>query len=203
MAEDLSGLANFLFEVGMLSKTPRSGFHFLGSGEQSVAEHSLRTIYAGFVLAMMDGSVNVDRVVQICMVHDLAETRVSDLNYTHKKYVKSDEDAALKSLAQTLPFGDKLLDLMKEYTERVTPESKIAKDADHLELLLSLKEQQDIGNARAKEWIDVSLKRFQTEVGQKLSRKVAETGSDDWWFTEKDGSWWVNRTASNDSHNPA
>ena len=27
-------IANFLFEAGMLAKTPRSGFHFLGSGKQ-------------------------------------------------------------------------------------------------------------------------------------------------------------------------
>lgn len=43
-------------------------------------------------------------------------------------------------------------------------------------------------------WIEVSLRRFQTEVGKKLSRQVAQTGSDDWWFTEKSGSWWVDRT---------
>jgi putative hydrolase of HD superfamily len=33
----LEKIVDFLFEVGMLAKTPRSGFFFLGSGEQSVA----------------------------------------------------------------------------------------------------------------------------------------------------------------------
>jgi putative hydrolase of HD superfamily len=28
----MSEIADFLFEVGMLKKTPRSGFQFLGSG---------------------------------------------------------------------------------------------------------------------------------------------------------------------------
>ena len=39
----MKNLANFLFEVGMLKRTPRTGFQFLGSGAESVAEHSFRT----------------------------------------------------------------------------------------------------------------------------------------------------------------
>ena len=30
-------IANFLFEAGMLKRTPRTGFQFLGSGAESVA----------------------------------------------------------------------------------------------------------------------------------------------------------------------
>ena len=43
--QDLTSIVDFLFEVGILAKTPRSGFHFLGSGEQSVAEHINRVSY--------------------------------------------------------------------------------------------------------------------------------------------------------------
>ena len=41
--------AKFLYEVGMLKKTPRTGYRFLGSGEESVAEHSFRTAVIGYV----------------------------------------------------------------------------------------------------------------------------------------------------------
>ena len=34
---DNKKIANFLFEVGILARTPRSGFHFLGTGDQRVA----------------------------------------------------------------------------------------------------------------------------------------------------------------------
>ncbi len=44
----MDNIANFLFEVGMFNKTPRSGFQFLGSGRESVAEHILRTIFVGY-----------------------------------------------------------------------------------------------------------------------------------------------------------
>ncbi len=80
-------IANFLFEVGMLSKTPRSGFHFLGTGEQSVAEHVNRTAFIGYALAHMDGTVDIGKVLKMCLFHDISETRISDLNHIHQKYV--------------------------------------------------------------------------------------------------------------------
>ena len=45
-------IANFLFEVGILARTPRSGFHFLGTGDQTVAEHINRVSYIGYMLAI-------------------------------------------------------------------------------------------------------------------------------------------------------
>ncbi|MGQ9796492.1 MAG: hypothetical protein ACUVR9_08850, partial [Desulfosoma sp.] len=40
--EDLRAVAHFFFEMGMLKRTARSGFQFLGSGKESVADHSFR-----------------------------------------------------------------------------------------------------------------------------------------------------------------
>ena len=47
-------VANFLFEVGILARTPRSGFHFLGTGDQTVAEHINRACYIAYMLALTD-----------------------------------------------------------------------------------------------------------------------------------------------------
>ncbi|MFZ2804137.1 MAG: HD domain-containing protein [Patescibacteria group bacterium] len=190
---NFEGAANFLFEAGILAKTPRSGFHFLGSGEQSVAEHVNRVTYVGFTMAMMDGTVDVGKVIQMCMFHDFAEGRTSDLNYVHQKYVQADEEKALTELAKTLEFGDAIMALMNEYKERKTQEALIAKDADQIEFILSLKEQADIGNPRASEWIQNAIKRLKTDIAKQLAEKILSTRSDAWWYTEKDGDWWVNR----------
>lgn len=187
-------IANFLFEAGILAKTPRSGFYFLGSGEQSVAEHLNRACYVGFTLAMMDGTVDVGRVVQMCLFHDFAESRVSDLNYVHQKYTERFEERAIDDLAATLPFGDKIKDLLQEYKERTTRESQLAKDADNIELILSLKEQIDIGNERAKEWVEPALSRLKTDMGKRLAETIVGTDSDAWWFGDKKSEWWVSRT---------
>jgi 5'-deoxynucleotidase YfbR-like HD superfamily hydrolase len=49
----MKNIANFLFEAGMLKRTPRSGFQFLGTGAESVAEHILRTSYIGYALGKL------------------------------------------------------------------------------------------------------------------------------------------------------
>jgi putative hydrolase of HD superfamily len=177
----------------MLSKTPRSGFFFLGSGEQSIAEHTNRVTYIGFTLAQMAGDVDLLKILQICMFHDFAEARTSDLNYVHQKYVKSDEHKAMSDLISSVPFGDKIENIIFEYEERKSKESILAKDADNLEFILSLKEQYDIGNEKAKSWITSAVKRLKTEEAKKLGEKIVKTDSDRWWFSDKKGDWWVNR----------
>ncbi|MGD9506802.1 MAG: HD family hydrolase, partial [Syntrophobacteraceae bacterium] len=94
----LKGVANFLFEVGMLKNTPRSGFQFLGSGEESVAEHSFRATVIGYTLARLSGDADPFKVVSLCLFHDLPEARTGDMNYVNKRYVQVDENAAIDDL---------------------------------------------------------------------------------------------------------
>ncbi len=127
------------------------------------------------------------------MFHDISEARISDLNYVHQKYTEKFEDKAHKDLIDSLPFGNKIEELLNEYYERKTIESRIAKDCDNLELLLSLKEQIDIGNERAKSWMKPLFGRLLTEEAKELANKIIETESDRWWYGNKDDNWWVNR----------
>ncbi len=52
----MTRLADFLFEVGMLKRTPRTGFQFLGSHRENVAEHGFRTAVIGYILAELAGA---------------------------------------------------------------------------------------------------------------------------------------------------
>lgn len=193
-SNQLKAMANLLFEVGNLAKTPRSFTSLLGSGQQSVAEHINRAAYTGMVLALMHGSADVGRVIEMCLLHDLAEARTSDLHYVHQKYVDSDEQKAMQELAASLNFGDRMLGLLQEYKDRQTIESQLAKDADQIEFILSLKEQVDIGNTRAATWMPSALKRLKTPEGISLADKITKTPSDDWWFSNKNDDWWINRS---------
>lgn len=186
-------LADFLYEVGMLAKTPRSFTSFLGSGEQSVAEHLTRTAYVGYVLAMIEGNVDAGEVMKLALFHDLGEARTSDLNYVHQKYANADEFKAIEDLASTLPFGDDIRTMVRDLKERKRREAILAKDADQIEFILSLKEQMDTGNSRAKTWIPAAVKRLKTPVAQSLVKMILKTPSDDWWFNNKKDKWWVNR----------
>ena len=187
----MKDLVNFLFEAGMLKRTPRSGFPFLGSGAESVAEHSFRTAVIGYVLSLQEEGVDPFKITLMCLFHDLHEARTGDLNYVNKRYVKADEDKAVSDMASKLPFGRKLVDLSQEFNAGDSPEARISKDADQLELILSLKEQQDLGNPHAKDWLGYALKRLNTAVAKRMARQILETESTDWWF-DKNTDWWVN-----------
>lgn len=193
---DYKSIVNLFFEVGALANTPRSGFFFLGSGSQSVAEHTNRVAYIGMVMAMLDSTVDSGKVVKMCLLHDLAEARTSDLNYVHQKYVTADEESAIHALAKTLDFGDQILALLTEYKERRSAESIMAKDADNLEWILSLKEQADIGNVRAETWIPSAIKRLKTDVAKRIAMEILTTKADEWWF-KPDDEFWVNRRGAN------
>jgi putative hydrolase of HD superfamily len=191
--KDLENIVNFLFEVGILSKTPRSGFYFLGSGSQSVAEHINRVTFIGYVLATLEPKADPTKILKMCIFHDLAEARTSDLNYVHQKYAQANETEALADLAQTLPFGLEIIEIVKERNANETLEAKLARDADQLEWLLSLKEQMDTGNSRAESWLPSAEKRLQTQSAQKLAEIIIKTPSDNWWFANKDDQWWVSK----------
>lgn len=193
MDKSLEPIVNFLFETGILARTPRSGFHFLGTGRQSVAEHVNRVVFIGFVLGQMVPEADSGKLLTLSLLHDLAEARTTDLNYLHQKYAQAMPEKAIEDLANTLPFGEDLKVLMNEYEKRESIESKLAKDADSLEWILSLKEQLDIGNERAKEWMEIAIKRLKTEPALKLAEVIRETDSNDWWFSDKKDDWWVNR----------
>ncbi len=191
--ENIKNIVNFLFEAGILSKTPRSGFHFLGTGKQSVAEHTMRTVYVGYVLGMLDGNVDVSKIMKMCLFHDLPEARVSDLNYIHQKYTERNEHKALNDLTNTLPFGEDIKQSFIEHEEKKTLEALYVKDADNLEWILSLKEQIDVGNARAKDWIEIAIKRLKTDIAQQIAKEIMSTDSNEWWFGDKADEWWVSR----------
>ena len=187
----MDNIANFLFETGMLNKTPRSGYQFLGSGKESVAEHTLRTVFVGYTLCKTDTSLNELRVLKMCVFHDLPEARTGDMNYVNKKYVKVDEEEAVRELTEDLPFGSDIKASIDEFNRQETKEALIARDADQIALILQLKEYGDLGNKYAEEWINFAMQRLSTEAGKKLAQRVIKTDSSNWWFKDK-SDWWVN-----------
>ncbi|MDY0191504.1 MAG: HD domain-containing protein [Desulfuromonas sp.] len=187
----MKNIANFFFEVGMLKKTPRSGFQFLGSGSESVAEHSFRTAMIGYTLAKMTDGADCNQVVTMCLFHDIPEARTGDLNYVNKKYVQADEKKAISDLAATLPFGAEYQDTLTKFDAKESLEAQLAHDADQLEMILALKEYKDLGNQYAQHWYSFALQRLQTDLARELAATIWVTDSSRWWFDNK-SDWWVN-----------
>src|SRR3989344_3004765 len=111
---EMKSIVDFIYEVGILSKTPRSGLWFLGTGNQSVAEHLLRTAYITYSLCHLTPKANRERAILMALLHDLGEARTSDLNYVHQKYGRLAEDTAISDIARTVPFGGEIQKLYLE-----------------------------------------------------------------------------------------
>jgi len=175
-------IANLLFEAKILKEIPRSGYHYLGVGKESVAEHSFCTTFIAYVMSQLLPEVNSLKLTHMCLLHDLAEARIGDLNTVHKKYVSADESKALEDATAGLKFGEKMTALIKEFEDGKTVEAKLARDADHLALVLELKELIDIGYEPPKTWIQNVIDRLQTKTGQQIASAVMQTARDEWWL---------------------
>lgn len=182
-------LADFLFEVGMLRKTPRTGYQFLGSGRENVAEHSFRAAVIAFALADAAGA-DPSRTALLALFHDLHEARCGDFNYVAKLYNRTDATKALTDALAGTGLTKRVLPLWEELEESDTLEARLAHDADQIDLILNLKEQLDLGNTYAAKWIACALPRLRTPEGKRLAEAVASTDHTDWWFLGPDQSWW-------------
>ena len=189
-------IVEFLFETGMLKRSPRTGYQFLGSGGESVADHSFRTAVIAYVLASMEPEVNRERLILMCLFHDLPEARTGDHNYVNKKYVQVDEGKAIRDQVNGLDFAREIISLAEEFNVADTLEARLSKDADQLDLILELKEQSDLGNPHARDWLSFAVKRLLTESGKKLAEEILASEHDSWWFDKKT-AWWVNGSQLN------
>lgn len=183
-------IVDFFFEAGMLKRTPRTGWQFLGAGGESVADHTCRAAFIALALARLDGGVNSDRLLRMVLVHDLPEARTGDLNYVNRKYLEADEARAARDTAHDLPFGDEICELIDEFRAAETPEAVLARDADQLEMLLSLREVEDTGATAAREWMPHVVGRLRSELARGLAERILERPSSAWWF-DQSSDWWV------------
>jgi len=185
----MKNIAKFLFEVGMLKRTPRTGYQFLGSGSESVADHSFRMAIIGYVLADEIDEADTHRTVLMCLFHDFHEARTGDQNYVNKRYNKICEDKALADMIENIPLGDNIKSIVDEFNKGATIEAMIARDADQLDLIMELKEQSDLGNKYANDWLFYAKKRLQTDSAIKLAEDILKTDHTEWWFHKKTDLW--------------
>lgn len=185
----LGRLADFIFELGMLRKTPRTGYQFLGSGQENVAEHSFRTAMIGYILAHRAGA-DPAKTVFLCLFHDVHEARIGDFNYVNKIYNSSNPEQALAHALEGTGMSHEVLSLWTELEAEETLEAQLAKDADQLDFIANLKEQGDLGNPYAAKWLEHALPRLKTDVARDLAQAVQNADISDWWFARPDKSWW-------------
>ncbi len=174
-------IANLLFEVRILKDITRSGYAFLGSGKESIAEHSFMTAFICFAMARLDNTIDCEKIVTMALVHDIAEARTGDFNYVEKKYSKIDEAKAISHLIKSLTFGSDIQTLLDEFNSGETVEAKLARDADQISFILELKKMDDTGVKGPEKWLSHVLNRLKTDTGKQIAQSIMKTNWDEWW----------------------
>lgn len=186
---EITRLAQMLYEVGTLRKVPRAHMQTLLTHDltDNIASHSFRVSIIGWFLAHLE-KVDPYKVSVMCLFHDTAEARSGDQNWVHKKYVKVFEEEIVKDQISGLPAESELMKLSKEYSERKTVESKIAKDADLIDQILLLKEYEWNGNKEAANWLgenkgkgNMQYKLLNSPSAKKLAKEIIKQKPHSWW----------------------
>lgn len=185
----LQNLVSFFYEIGTLRKILRAHQQTLFFRDESdnISSHSFRTAFIGYFLAK-ELKADADKVIKMCLLHDIEEARSGDQNWVNKKYIKVFEEEIRKEQLKELPNFEELLNLSKEYQERKTLKAKIAKDADLLDQIFLLKEYEFQGSKEATRWLK-GRKESQHEklMFTKLAKEIAKEAK-----KQKPSFWWKN-----------
>lgn len=189
---NLDRIADLLFEAGMLKNIPRSGFAFLGSGRETIAEHSYRVALIGYVLSRLAG-VDPAKTTFLCLFHDLHEARTGDFNYVNHRYNVADARGALADAVEGTGLDADVMAYWDELERRDSRDALLAHDADQLDLILNLRQEEASGNEFATEWLTSARERLKTKEGRELAEAILAASPHRWWYDRVDKKWWVAR----------
>ena len=147
---------DFIEEIGVLKNLSRTGWRFRGIKDtESVADHcyrvSLLSMILADVLTEQDVPLDVEKVMRIALLHEVAEARIGDLPFPALKYISEEvkaagERAAVESMFESFgPLQQKYIQLWDEFEGATSIEGKLVRAADKLELMIQVLEYEKIG----------------------------------------------------------
>jgi len=151
-------LLDLFLEAQTLDRVPRSGYVLRGVAEpESVTEHTWHVLFLVWALGARIEGINVARAVEIALVHDLAELRIGDLPRTSSHYFPegAKRTAEAAAMADVLaPLAERALPLYEEYQQGRTPEARLVKACDKLQLMLKVAVYERWGTGALAEFWD-------------------------------------------------
>ena len=131
-------LLNILTTAERLKDTTRHCYTTKGRHE-SVAEHSWMAALMAFFLRDEFPDADMDKVMRMCIIHDLGECFTGDIPTFDKTAAHEErEENLLTAWVNTLPqpYRDEMTALYAEMDARQTVEAKIYKAIDNLEAVI-------------------------------------------------------------------
>lgn len=147
----MTDLLRYVEHVNVLKRLPRTGWLLNGVTPcESVADHTAAVGLLALALAAevnqdwagegLQGPLDLGRVAQVALVHDLAESVLTDLPRRTALLLGEDvkhaaEAAALQGICAEVPDGEQWLAWWDDYNRSRSPEARLVRDADKLEMV--------------------------------------------------------------------
>lgn len=148
----MTALLTLFRQANHLKSLPRTGWLFAGVAQpESLADHTcLVALYALFLSEAVNENpasqgltapLDVERVLALALLHDLAEAVLTDLPKRSAQVLGAEakhraEEQIVQDLLGALPGGERYVALWREYDGATTPEARLVKDLDKLEMVL-------------------------------------------------------------------
>lgn len=172
---DKDALLDLFLETASLKRVPRAGWFQRGVPHvESVAEHSFGVAFVALALADLinvepdHGSgqalLDLEKVLTMALLHDLAEVRLTDLPVSAVKLFPETakscaEASAIDDLLMPLPAAARWKSLWQEFEDQSSPEGRLVRDADKLEMMVQCLRYEQAGSRGLDEYWEASDRR--------------------------------------------
>lgn len=185
---------DFLTLTRNLKTTKRTGWVRAGVTQpESIADHmyrmSLMAMIASRAANSASASVNaaeqqsqldMNRCIQLALVHDLAEATVGDItpycgvSDTDKYKLELNTMERIRDMLGPILGGERFLSLWQEYEAGQTYESKLLKDLDKIEMILQAQEYEVEGNHEQSldGFFDSTAGKWRTDIGREWAAEI-------------------------------
>jgi putative hydrolases of HD superfamily len=147
----MAAIFEYLEHVNVLKRLPRTGWLLNGVVPcESVADHSFavavlaiglaETVNEDWAAEGLERPLDVGQIVTTAVVHDLAEGLLTDLpkrstELLGREVKHAAEARAMAIILGAIANGDKYTRLWGDYNSAATPEARLVRDADKLEMV--------------------------------------------------------------------
>ena len=182
-------LLDILAVAERLKSVPRHAYTSAGRRE-SVAEHSWRLALMAMLTADEFPDLDMDRVIRMCLIHDLGEAFTGDIPTFEKTDRHRDtEDRLLQDWVTGFPEHqrEEFRALLAEMEAQTTDEARLYKALDKLEAVIQHNEgdiatwlplEYDLQRTYGAENVQFSpyLRRLKAEIDRQTEAKIAAAG---------------------------
>jgi len=162
---DFSELLKVFFEIAELKRLFRQGWIRKGLDRslcESVADHSFSmTVMTLLICDSFFPMLNREKAVLMSLLHEIGEIYAGDIvpDDNIDASIKSDmELQSVKSVFSKLPDGEKYIELWLEFEEGKTPESRLVRQIDKLEMALQAEIYSRVNGLQADDFMNSARK---------------------------------------------